>query len=66
MEESPDLLKEFNDWYENAEMFDITYRKGEAWLKKWKYKNIANSETLVRGTYCKVFKDYYDENFNFY
>ena len=61
MEESPDLLKEFNDWYESAEMFDITYRKGEAWLKKWKYKNIANSETLVRGTYCKVFKDYYIE-----
>ena len=64
MEESPDLLKEFNDWYEDAEMFDITYRKGEAWLKKWNYKNIANSETMVRGTYCKVFKDYYDENGN--
>jgi hypothetical protein len=58
---APDLVEEFENWWQNEETLNIDYRK-KSFLKQWNYKDIADRDTLQHGTYCKVFQDYYQHD----
>ena len=60
---APDRVNEFDNWWQNEDIMNIDYRSGrKGWLEKWNFKGIADRDTTHEGTYCKVFKDYYQNN----
>ena len=63
MEAAPDLVAEFENWWQKADVLNVDYRSGkQGWLETWGYKDIADVDTIEYGTYCKVFIDYYQHN----
>ena len=63
---APDLVKEFENWWQNEEILNIDFRSGSrgggTFFKQWNYKGIADKDTICKGTYCNVFKDYYQQD----
>lgn len=55
------MEKEFGNWWNDLKIESVTMRLPHH-LKSFDYKNIIDSSSLVKGTYCNVFKRYYQED----
>lgn len=55
------IKKEFENWWNDEKILSVTLRRSKH-LKSFDYKNIIDLSSSVKGTYCNVYQDYYQED----
>ena len=56
-----ELKKEFMKWWQDEQIVSVPVRQKDH-CKAWKYKNVIDSSSKTRGTYCDIYQTYYQED----